>query len=176
MELYQFSAITLFYWLAAFSVFEWIAIWVILLFSQNRFKTPIEYYRELPSWVTVSGDFIYSTVTLLTAQLIFRWIEPFVVKMAVPKLGAFIVLMILLQFIFDLIFAKSILSLPSNFSKYVEYFQRYIAEASFGAAISDSIWIFSWLIVTVLFMKFVPIHIAAIILSLSTFIWLVVKW
>lgn len=176
MELYQFSAITLFYWLAAFSVFEWIAIWVILLFSHGRFKTPIEYYRELPSWVAVSGDFIYTTAILLTAQLIFRWMEPFIVKMAVPKLGSFIVLMVLIQWIFDLTFAKTVLSLPSHFSKYVDFFQRYIKEATFGAAVSDSIWMVSWIAITILFMKFVPFHIAALILSLSAFIWLVVKW
>lgn len=176
MELYTFSLQTLFYWLVAFSVFEWVAIYVILMFSKNKLKTPIEYYKDLPSWVAVSGDFIYTTAILLTTQFVFRWIQPFAVRYTISPLVTFIGLAVVVQWVFDLTFAQIVLGLPSHFSKYVDYFQRYIKEVSFGAAISDSIWIFSWLLTTVLFMKFVPIHIAAIILSLSSFIWLVVKW
>ena len=176
MEIYTFSPQVLFYWLVAFSVYEWISISAILTFSKNRLVTPEEYYRKLPSWVAVSGDFIYTTSILLTAQLLFKWIEPIVVRYAVPKLVAFIVLAVVVQWIFDLTFAQTVLALPSNFSKYVSYFQRYIKEVTLGAAISDSIWMVGWLLVTILMMKFVPLHIATLILVLSLFIWLVVKW
>jgi hypothetical protein len=176
LEIYRFSPVVLFYWLVAFSVYEWIAISVILAFSKNRFKTPLEYYQDLPSWVAVSGDFIYTTAILLTAQLVFHWIEPYVTKIKAPKLGAFIVLIVLVQWVFDLTFAQGVLALPSSFSKYVNYFQRYIGEVTFGAAISDSIWMVGWLLLTLLFIKYVPLHIGALILSLSLFLWLVVKW
>jgi len=176
MELYHFSLPTLLYWLVAFSIYEWIAIWIILSFSKNRLTTPIEYYKTLPSWVAVSGDFVYTTAILLTAQLLFRWVEPYAIRFLVPKLIAFIILAVIIQWIFDIIFAKTVLSLPSNFSKYVSYFQRYIKEVSFGAAISDSIWMIGWLLLTALFIKYVPLHIAVLVLSLSAFTWLVVKW
>ena len=53
MELYTFSPQVLFYWLVAFSVYEWLSVSVILAFSRNRLTTPEEYYRKLPSWVAV---------------------------------------------------------------------------------------------------------------------------
>lgn len=176
MELYRFSPITLFYWLTAFSVYEWLSIGVILSFSKNKLKTPIEYYRDIPSWVAVSGDFVYTTAILLTAQLIFKWVEPYTTEWMVSKLGAFVALTVIIQWVFDLTFAQIVLALPSGFSKYVNYFQRYIGEVTLGAAISDSIWLIGWMLVTILFMKYLPLHIATLILVLSAFIWLLVKW
>lgn len=176
MELYRFSLQTLFYWLVAFSIYEWVAIYVILMFSKNRLRTPVEYYKDLPSWVAVSGDFIYTTAILLTAQFIFRWIQPFVIRYSIPKLVAFIMLAVIVQWVFDLTFAQIVLRLPSGFSKYVNYFQRYIGEVTFGAAISDSIWMIGWLLLTVVFMKYVSMPLAMLILVLSLFSWLVVKW
>lgn len=177
MELYRFSPIVLFYWLAAFSIYEWIAIWVILGFSKKKgLKTPIEYYQYLPSWVAVSGDFVYTTSILLSAQFIFRYIEPYMIGWNIPKIGLFIVLMLLVQWTFDLLFAKTVLSLPSSFSKYVAYFQSYIKEVTFGAAISDSIWMIGWILLTLFFMKFVSFHMAMLIVFLSAFVWLVTKW
>jgi len=176
MELYTFSPEALFYWLVAFSVYEWFSIAVILAFSKNRLSTPEEYYRKLPSWVAVSGDFIYTTAIFLTAQFLFKWVGPIAVRYAVPKLFAFILLAVAVQWVYDLTFAQTVLSLPSSFSKYVSYFQRYIKEVTFGAAISDSIWMVGWLLVTLFMMKYVPFHIATLILVLSLFSWLVVKW
>lgn len=176
MDLYTFSPQVLFYWLVAFSVYEWLSVSVILAFSRNRLTTPEEYYRKLPSWVAVSGDFIYTTAIFLTAQLLFKWIGPMAVRYAVPKVVAFILLAVAVQWIYDLTFAQTVLSLPSSFSKYVSYFQRYIKEVTFGAAISDSIWMVGWLLVTLFMMKYVPLHIATLILVLSLFSWLVVKW
>ena len=176
MEIYKFSPIVLFYWLTAFSVYEWAISWVIVSFSKNRLKTPIEYYRDLPSWVAVSGDFIYTTTILLTAQFLFRWIEPYAIAWTVPKIGAFIALIVIVQWVFDLTFAQIVLSLPSNFSKYVNYFQRYIREVTFGAAISDSIWLIGWILLTILFLKYMPLHLAMFVVTLSAFVWLVVKW
>lgn len=173
MEIYRFSPETLLYWTVAFSIYEWIAIYTILSFSKNRFKTPIEYYRSVPSWVAVSGDFIYTTAILITAQLVFKWVEPFATNY---KLPAFIGLAVLVQWVYDLLFAQFVLAMPSGFSKYVSYFQRYIKEVTFGAAISDSIWVIGWIVLTVLCMKYVSIPVAFLILSLSLFAWLVVKW
>lgn len=176
MDLTIFSPQTLFYWLVAFSVYEWMSIYVILAFSRNRLTTPEEYYRKLPSWVAVSGDFIYTTAILLTAQLLFKWVSPMAVRYGVNKWVAFILLAVLVQWFYDLTFAQTVLALPSSFSKYVSYFQRYIKEVTFGAAISDSIWMVGWLLVTFFMMKYVPVHIATLILMLSLFMWLMVKW
>lgn len=176
MEVYYFSPEVLFYWIVAFSVYEWIAISTILALSKNRFITPIEYYTKVPSWVAVGGDFIYTTAILLTAQFLFKWVEPFALQSNMSKLVAFILLAIAVQWVFDLVFAQSILALPSGFSQYVAYFQKYIKEVTFGAAISDSIWMVGWLLLTILFIKYIPLHIATLILSMSLFLWLVVKW
>ena len=176
MDLTTFSPETLFYWLVAFSVYEWMSIYVILAFSRNRLTTPEEYYRKLPSWVAVSGDFIYTTAIFLTAQLLFKWIAPLASRYGVNKLVAFILLAVVVQWVYDLTFAQIVLGLPSGFSKYVSYFQRYIKEVTIGAAISDSIWMVGWLLVTLVMIKYVPLHIATLISVLSLFIWLVVKW
>ena len=176
MDLTTFSPETLFYWLVAFSVYEWMSIYVILAFSRNRLTTPEEYYRKLPSWVAVSGDFIYTTAIFLTAQLLFKWVSPIATRYGVNKLVAFILLAVVVQWVYDLTFAQIVLGLPSGFSKYVSYFQRYIKEVTIGAAISDSIWMVGWLLVTLVMIKYVPLHIATLISVLSLFIWLVVKW
>jgi len=135
----------------------------------------VEYYKSLPSWVAVSGDFIYTTAILLTAQLVFKWIEPFV-SVSAYKLPAFLGVAVLTQWVYDLLFAQFVLTMPSGFSKYVSYFQRYIKEVTFGAAVSDSIWMLGWLLLTVLCMKYVSLPVALLILSLSLFAWLVTKW
>lgn len=177
MELYRFSLETLFYWLVAFSIYEWVTIYIIVTVSKMRgTKTPVEYYQQLPSWVAVSGDFIYSTAIFITSQLLFRWVEPIAIRYAMPKLPAFFILFLIVQWIFDLTFAQIVLHLPSTFSKYVSYFQRYIKEVTFSAAIADSIWGIGWLLFTLLLMKYVSMPIAMLILVLSLFSWLVVKW
>ena len=173
MEIYRFSPEILLYWTVAFSIFEWIAIYTILSFSKNRLKTPVEYYRSLPSWVAVSGDFIYTTAILLTAQFAFKWVEPYI---KLYKFPAFLGVAIVIQWMYDLVFAQFVLALASGFSQYVSYFQRYIKEVTFGAAISDSIWMVGWLLVTLFMMRYIPVHIATLILVLSLFMWLVVKW
>lgn len=173
MEIYRFSPETLLYWTVAFSIYEWIAIYVILSFSKNRLKTPVEYYRSLPSWVAVSGDFIYTTAILLTAQFAFKWVDPYVKKY---KLPAFLGVAVVIQWMYDLIFAQFVLAMPSGFSQYVSYFQRYIKEVNFGAAVSDSIWMLGWMLLTVVCMKYLSLPLALLIVSLSLFAWLVVKW
>jgi hypothetical protein len=177
MEIYYFSPETLFYWIVAFSIYEWFAIYLILAFSYTyNYKTPIEYYSKLPSWVPVSGDFIYTTLILITAQIIFKRFESKISKYIKSKLLAFILVAVAVQWIFDLTFAYFVMTSPPGFSKYVSFFKKYINEASFGAVISDSIWLVGWLLLTVLCMKYVPLPVATLILSLSLFAWLVVKW
>jgi len=173
MEIYRFSLETLLYWTVAFSIYEWIGIYIIRSFSKNKFKTPVEYYRDLPSWVAVSGDYIYTTVIFLTAQIVFKWVDPFVAEY---KLIAFLGVAVAVQWIYDLLFAQFVLAMPSGFSKYVSYFQRYIKEVTFGAAIADSIWVTSWILVTVLCMKYISIPFAFLILFISLFAWLAIKW
>jgi hypothetical protein len=177
MEIYYFSPQTLFYWIVAYSIYEWIAIHFILEFSKayNQ-KTPIIYYTKMPSWVPVIGDFIYTTVILLVAQIIFKQFESKLSKYVKSKLLAFIGIAVAVQWIFDLAFAYIVMSMSPGFSKYVSFFQSYIKEAGFGAAVSDSIWVIGWLLVTVLCMDYVPLPVACLILSLSLFMWLVVKW
>lgn len=177
MQIYYYSPETLFYWIVAYSVYEWIAIYLILWYAKAKNKkTPIEYYSVVPSWVPVAGDFLYTTAILLTAQLIFKQFESKISKYIKSKLLAFVLVAVAVQWIFDLTFAYFVTSMPPGFSKYINFFQRYIKEAKFGAVIADSIWIIGWLLLTVWFMNYVPLTVASLILTLSLFSWLVVKW
>jgi hypothetical protein len=177
MEIYYFSPQTLFYWTVAYSIYEWIAIYLIIEISRiNNHKTPIRYYSILPSWVPVSGDFIYTTIILITAQILFTQFESKLDEYIKSKLLAFIVILVLVQWTFDLLFAYIVMSVPSGFSKYVSFFQSYIKEVGYGAALADSIWIVGWLLLTLLCIKYVPISVGTLIIFLSLFIWLVVKW
>lgn len=176
MEIYKFSLETLLYWIVAFSIYEWITFIFILSISKNKFKTPIEYYRVLPSWVPVFGDFIYTTAILLTAQLALPLVTQYVKYDQKYKLAVFILLAVIIQWIYDLSFAYFITSMPAGYSKYISFFQRYIKEVGIWAAISDSIWVVGWLLLTVILMNYVSLNVATLILSLSLFLWLVVKW
>lgn len=175
MEIYRFSPHTLFYWLVSFSIFEWIAIFLILSIFKNS-KILNDYYTKIPSWVAVSGDFIYTTAILLIAQMIFQWLEPIFSKYTRYKLPIFIVIMLITQWISDLIFALFVSTRPIGFSKYTTFFQKYIKKAKFIAVIGDTIWIASWILMTVICMKYIPLHLACLILAISLFMWLVVKW
>ena len=179
MELYHFSPELLFYWLVAYSVFQWLSINIILLFSNNRFNAPIEYYSKIPSIISISSDFIYSTIILITGHLIFKAFEDFkfINKYnELTKIIIFILLIIIIQWIYDLIFAYVIYKSPSKYSKYIDLFKIYIKEASFGAVIADTIWITLYLLTTLLFIKYLSLPVAALILFISLFIWLVVKY
>lgn len=179
MNIYYFSPQTLFYWLVAFSIYEWVAIYIILAFSQNKYRTPVEYYTKLPSWVSVSGDFIYSTAIFLTAQLVFKMLEQSkTIKMNdnLTKVLVFLGIIIATQWIYDLTFAFIVMNIPNGFSKYVSFFQRYIKEVNFGAVISDSIWLVGWLFLTMILIQYVSLPYACLILTLSLFAWLVIKF
>lgn len=169
IEIYNFSIQTLYYWLVAFSIWE--AFFIILFPRIYKGKSVFEYYRKLPSWIPISGDFLYSTLILIVAQFIFKYINPINYKIPI-----FVFILIVMQWIFDLIYSTIILNLPSTTSKYINFFQRYIKEVGFGAVISDSIYLLIWLLITWLLLKYVPINIATFILIFILFIWLVIGY
>jgi hypothetical protein len=127
----------------------------------------------------VSGDFIYSTAIFLTAQLIFKMLEQSkTIKMNdnLTKVLVFIGIIIAIQWVYDLSFAFIVMNLPNGFSKYVAFFQRYIKEVNFGAVISDSIWLVGWLLLTMFIIQYVSLPYACLILTLSLFACLVIKF
>jgi len=169
IEVYNFSIQTLYYWLVAFSLWE--AVFVVIFPKINKGKSIFEYYRKLPSWIPISGDFLYSTLIFIAAQGIFGYINPINYKLPI-----FAFIFVALQWIFDLTYSSIILRLPSTTSQYINFFQRYIKEVGFGAAIGDSIYLLIWLFVTWLLLKYVPINIATFILIFMLFIWLVIGY
>lgn len=167
-----FSPQLIYYWIVAFSVWEAASIYFILKVFNH--KTVQEYYREIPSWVTIGGDFLYSTLIFLTALALFALLQ----RRAPGGSGGrfanplwFVPLFVATQWAYDLAFATIILRLP-KLTRYVDYFQRYIGEVGFGAAFSDSAYVVGWLLVTWLLIKYVPLQLATYILIAMLFVWI----
>jgi len=163
-----FSLQTLYYWIVAFSIWEAIAI--VFILNVFHHKTVQEYYRRIPSWVTIGGDFLYSTLIFLTALGVYQYI-PLVNK----NVWLFVVIFIATQWVYDITFATIINRIPT-YTRYIDYFQRYIKEVSFGAAISDTVYLLGWLAVTWLLMKYVSIPIATFILVFMLFLWIIIAY
>jgi len=163
-----FSPQLIYYWIVAFSVWEAVSIYAILKVFHH--ETVQEYYRKIPSWVTIGGDFLYSTLIFLTALALFALVQ----RRAPGRfagLGWFALLFVATQWAYDLAFATIVLRLP-KLTRYVDYFQRYIGEVGFGAAFSDSAYLLGWLLVTWLLVKYVPLHLATYILVAMLFVWI----
>lgn len=173
MEIYQFHPTVLFYWLVAFAIWEWVFVSVTLKFA----KTPTyqEYYTKLPSWVPVTGDFLYSTLIFLAAQWVFPVVRA-LFPVTVPSLAVFVIGFVGVQWVFDLTYGLIVSRLPSTTSRYVDFFQRYIKEFGFLAAIGDTVYGLFWIALTWLLIKYVPLSVAVFILIAAAFLWMVVKW
>lgn len=164
-----FSPTLLYYWIAAFSVWEALSIYFILNVFPHA--TVQEYYRRIPSWVTIGGDFLYSTLIFLTALALYAR-----VRRRAPERFAhpawFVALFVATQWVYDLTFAAIVLRLP-KLTRYVDYFQRYIGEVGFGAAFSDSVYLVGWLLVTWLLLKYASLPLATFVLVFMLFVWIV---
>ena len=179
MELYYFSPELLFYWLVAFSVYEWISIYIILLFSNKRFNAPVEYYSKFPSIIPVLSDFTYSTAILISGHILFKILENYKLindYNKITKLFIFFLIIIAIQSTYDLIFAYFIYKMPIGYSKYIDLFKKYIKEASFGAVFVDTLWLILFLLTTQLFITYLPLPFATFILSMSIFLWIIIKY
>jgi hypothetical protein len=179
LALYRFHPMVLFYWTVAFAVWEWLFVAVSLKMFPDV-GTFQEYYRKLPSWVPISGDYLYSTLIFLSAQWVFAWMTPFVASVptlaAVPSLVLFAFLFIALQWVYDLLWATLVLALPAETSRYIHFFQRYIRQVGFSAAIGDSLYLLAWLAVAWLLLTYVPISVALYLLIAALFFWLVFRY
>ena len=173
MEIYQFQPIVLFYWLVAFAIWEWLFVSVSLKFSKSA--TYQEYYTKLPSWVPVTGDFLYSTLIFLAAQWVFPLIRP-LFPLGFSPLAIFVIGFVAVQWTFDLTYGLIVSNLPSTTSRYVDFFQRYMKEFGFLAAVGDTIYGLFWIALTWLLIKYVPLSVAVFILISAVFLWMLVKW
>jgi len=173
MEIYQFHPTVLFYWLVAFAIWEWLFVSVSLRVSKAA--TFQEYYTKLPSWVPITGDFLYSTLIFLAAQWVFPLIRG-VFPDTIPSLAVFIIGFIAVQWTFDLTYGFIVSKLPSTTSRYVDFFQRYIKEFGFVAAIGDTLYGLVWIAITWTLLKYVPMSVALFILITALFMWIVIKW
>lgn len=175
LPIYTFHPQVLFYWLVAFAIWEWIFVVGGLRFATS--KTFREYYTQLPAWVPITGDFLYSTLIFLTAQ----WLTPMVLA-ALPAtfhlspLVVFVGTFVLVQWVYDLSYAFIVSRLPSTTSRYVDYFQRYMKEFGFFAALGDTLYGLVWLAFTWILLRYVPIGAAIFILIASLFLWMVVRF
>lgn len=173
LPLYRFHPMILVYWTVAFAIWEWLFVAISPRIFTN-IPTYQEYYRKMPSWVPVSGDYLYSTLIFLTAQWVFPWVAP--KTPTVPPLVLFALIFVGLQWVYDLLWATLVLWLPSDTSRYIAFFQRYIRQAGFNAAIGDSIYILAWLAIAWLLLRYVPLSVALYILLAALFLWLVVRY
>jgi hypothetical protein len=173
MDIYRFHPTVLFYWLVAFSVWEWLFNVSIMKVSEST-STIGEYYTKLPSWVVVSGDFLYSTLIFLAAQWVFPFVQGWLPTL--PPLAVFAVTFVAMQWIFDLTYGFTVSQLPSTTSRYVDFFQRYIKEFGFMTVIGDSFYLLVWLAITWLLLTYIPLSVALFILIAAVFLWLVVKY
>jgi hypothetical protein len=171
--IYQFHPIVLFYWLVAFSIWEWVFVVGSLRVASS--KTYIEYYTKLPSWVPITGDFLYSTLIFLTAQWVFPWVSG-LFGASIPPLAAFVLTFIGTQWVYDLTYGFIVSRLPSTTSKYVDFFQRYMKEFGFLAAIGDTLYGLAWIALTWFLLRYVPLSVAIYLLIAAIFLWIVVKY
>jgi hypothetical protein len=179
LSLTRFHPMVLFYWTVAFAIWEWFIFTVSpsILYKSKPYQ---EYYRKLPSWVPVFGDYLYSTLIFLTTQWVFAWMAPFVASVptlsAVPPLVLFAFLFVGLQWVYDILWATIVLRLPATTSRYIDFFQRYIRQTGFAAAIGDSVYLLAWLAVAWLLIRYVPLMGAIYILVAALFLWLVIGY
>jgi hypothetical protein len=165
-DLTTFSLTTLFYWTVAFTIVE---VFTIFLAQYTTRKTIAEYYRDLPKWVSVSGDYVYSTLIFLTALWVFSYVRRNPSFSAIPW---FFVIFVITQWIFDITYATIINRLPS-YTRYIDFFQRYIREVGFIAAIYDTVYNVIWLLILWFMLTYVPFKLALFILFFMIFIWIV---
>lgn len=163
-----FSPKLLYYWVVAFALWEAVSIYFIL--NVFRHDTVQEYYRRIPSWVTIGGDFLYSTLIFLTALGAYA-----ALRRRAPARFAhpawFVAVFVATQWAYDLTFAAVVLRLP-KLTRYVDYFQRYIGEVGFGAAFSDSVYLVGWLLLAWLLLKVASVPVATYLLVLMLFVWI----
>jgi hypothetical protein len=170
LPIYTFHPQVLLYWLVAFAIWEWVFVSVSLRFSTS--KTFQEYYTKLPSWVPITGDFLYSTLIFLTAQWVFPFTRLWIPSL--PPLAVFLFTFVGVQWVYDLTYGFIVSRLPSHTSRYVDFFQRYMKEFGFSAAIGDTLYGLVWLGLTWLLLRYVPLSVALYILMAALFLWILV--
>lgn len=166
-DLTVFSLTTLFYWTVAFTIVE--ALTILSFYRFAKAKTTAEYYRDLPKWVSVGGDYVYSTLIFLAALWVFSYVRTNPMFSATPW---FFVVFIATQWVFDLTYATIIQAMSAH-TKYIDYFQRYIKEIGFFAALGDTIYGIIWLLILWFMLKYVPFNLALFILFFMIFIWII---
>jgi hypothetical protein len=166
-ELTVFSLTTLFYWTVAFTILE--ALTILSFYRFASAKTTAEYYRDLPKWVSVGGDYVYSTLIFLAALWVFSYVRLNPMFATTPW---FFVVFILTQWTFDLTYATIIRMIPAH-TRYIDYFQRYIKEIKFFAALGDSLYGIVWLLILWFMLKYVPFKLALFILFFMIFMWII---
>ena len=166
-ELTTFSLTTLFYWTVAFTIVESFTILIFHRYATG--KTTAEYYRDLPKWVTVGGDYVYSTLIFLTALWIFSYVRRNPSFSSIPW---FFVVFIITQLVFDITYATIIQMIPAH-TRYIDYFQRYIREMGLFAALGDTLYGIAWLLILWFMLTYVPFKLALFILFFMIFIWIV---
>lgn len=166
-ELTVFSLTTLFYWTVAFTILETLTILSFYRFANA--KTTSEYYRDLPKWTSVGGDYVYSTLIFLTALWVFSFVRKNPMFSATPW---FFVVFVATQWVFDLTYATIIQAIPAH-TRYINYFQRYIKEIGVFAAIGDTIYGISWLVILWFMLRYVPLKLALFILFFMLFMFII---
>lgn len=156
-NIFKFSGSNLLAWSAAYAFWEPISYF--LFPAAFKATTTQEYYnpRKFPFAVVAFGDFIYSTIIFIIAQVTitnifgssaaFSWID------WIKRLGIFLGI----QWTLDLSFYGFITQISKVYkNKYIDFFKRYGSQVGIGAPIGDSIYAIIWLLTTQLVAAALP--------------------
>ncbi len=158
-------------WTAAYAIWEPISYF--LFPAIFKAATTQEYYdpRKFPFAIVAFGDFIYSTMIFIVAQVaitsVFGAANPANWLEWAKRVGLFIGV----QWISDLSFYGFIKQVGKVYkNKYIDFFNRYGSQVGIGAPIGDSIYAIIWLLTTQFVASMMPAW--GQILAIATFLFM----
>ena len=174
-NIFTFGFPVLLAWTAAYSVYEPLTYWLIPAISES--KTVQTYYdpKKIPFGVVVFGDYIYSTLLLLVAQVLITSVKGVAAPVSVVDWLQRFAMFVGVQWAGDLSFYNIIKRLPPS-TRYIKFFQEYTSEVGVWAAIGDSVYGFFWFLLTQFFASSVPTVIQIALICLFMFVTLVMSF
>ncbi len=168
-NIFNFSGSNLLAWTSAYALWEPISYFIFPAIFKAT--TTQEYYnpRKFPFAVVAFGDYIYSTVLFIIAQVaitsIFGAAAPADWFNWIKRLGIFLGV----QWIGDLSFYGFITQIKKVYTnKYIDFFARYGKQVGIGAPIGDSLYGIAWFLTTQFVASSLPVW--SQVLAIVTFL------